>query len=178
MRTINMISTRSIVTATAVLFALLAGPAAVCGKASPVAGSSADYEGIHAVLVLYAKSLDRRDYAGLNSVFSMDATGNYGAAGTYQGIAAIAAFIERALSQCGPTQHLLGSMDIQVTGDRATASTYLQAIHIGKKPGFEGKRLTVWGEYRDKLVRTPAGWRISYRELITIHAEGDIGMVL
>jgi hypothetical protein len=173
-----MLSTRSIVTTTALLCALLAGPAATGAKASATIGSSTDYEGIRAVLVLYAKSLDRRDYAGLKGVFTADATGNYGAAGTYQGLAATSAFIERALSQCGPTQHLLGSMEIQVTGDHATASTYLQAIHIGKKPGFEGKRLTVWGEYRDKLVRTPAGWRISYRELLTIHAEGDIGMVL
>jgi hypothetical protein len=137
-----------------------------------------DREEIRDVLVAYAKSLDRRDYAGLERVFTADATGNYFAAGTYAGLDKISAFIERALSQCGPTQHLLGSIDVNVTGDNATANCYLQAIHLGKKPGYEGKVLTVWGTYRDRLVRTAEGWRIRYRELESTHAEGDIGMEL
>lgn len=134
-----------------------------------------DIEAIRAVLTLYAKSLDRRDFGAMRRVFTPDATGNYHAAGSYQGADVLSAFFERVLSQCGPTQHLLGSMDVQVRGDTATASTYLQAIHIGSKPGFEGQRLTVWGEYRDQLVRTAEGWRIRHRELAPIHAEGDVG---
>jgi len=138
----------------------------------------ADREEIRDVLVLYAKSLDQRDYAGLARVFTPDATGNYFAGGTHVGLANISAFIERALSQCGVTQHLLGSIDVSVQGDAATANCYLAAIHVGKLPGYEGKVLTVWGTYRDRLIRTPGGWRISYRELETTHADGDIGMKL
>jgi len=41
---------------------------------------------------------------------------------------------------------------------------------------YSDRLLTVWGEYRDQLVRTPAGWRIGYRELTTLHAQGDIGL--
>jgi len=134
-----------------------------------------DIEAIRAVLTLYAKSLDRRDFGAMRRVFTPDATGNYHAAGSYQGADVLSAFFEGVLSQCGPTQHLLGSMDVRVQGDTATASTYLQAIHIGSKPGFEGQRLTVWGEYRDQLVRTAEGWRIRHRELAPIHAEGDVG---
>ena len=137
-----------------------------------------DREEIRDVLVLYAKSIDTRDYAGLRGVFAADATGNYFAAGAHAGLAKISAFIERALSQCGPTQHLLGSIDVTVAGDTATAHCYLQAIHVGIQPGYEGKVLTVWGTYRDRLIRTPAGWRICYRELETTHADGDIGMKL
>ena len=137
-----------------------------------------DREEIRDVLVLYAKSLDQRDYAGLRRVFTADATGNYFAAGTFEGLEKLTAFIERALSQCGPTQHLLGSIDVSVLGDSGTASCYLQAIHLGKQPGYEGKVLTVWGTYRDRLIRTPDGWRIQYRELETTHADGDIGMKL
>jgi ketosteroid isomerase-like protein len=154
---------------------LAASTAGGADKRQSVAATS-DVEQIRAVLTLYAKSLDRRDFPALKRVFTADATGNYFAAGTYKGVDAISAFIERVLTQCGRTQHLLGSIDIQVNGNEATASTYLQAIHVGKKPGFEGKIMTVWGEYRDKLLRTADGWRISYRELETIHAEGDIGV--
>jgi len=138
----------------------------------------ADREEIRDVLMLYAKSLDKRDYAALRGVFTADATGNYFAAGTFEGLDKIAAFVERALSQCGPTQHLLGSIDVCVQGDTGTANCYLQAIHLGKQPGYEGKVLTVWGTYRDRLIRTPDGWRIKYRELETTHADGDIGMKL
>jgi ketosteroid isomerase-like protein len=137
-----------------------------------------DIEAIRAVLTLYAKSLDRLDFAAMKRVFTPDATGNYHETGSYQGVDQLSGLFARVLGQCGPTQHLLGSMDIQVRGDEATASTYLQAIHIGSKPGFEGKRLTVWGEYRDQLVRTPEGWRIRHRELAPIHAEGDVGFGL
>jgi len=140
------------------------------------AGAPGDIEAIRNVLTLYAKSLDRRDFAAMKRVFTPDATGNYHESGSYQGVETLSAFFAKVLGQCGPTQHLLGSMDIQVQGDRATASTYLQAIHIGSKPGFEGKRLTVWGEYRDQLVRTAEGWRIRHRELVPIHAEGDAGI--
>jgi len=135
-----------------------------------------DIEAIRGVLTLYAKSLDRRDFAAMTRVFMPDATGEYHAAGRYRGIEELCGLFSRVLGQCGPTQHLLGSMDIEVRGDTATASTYLQAIHIGIKPGFEGGRMTVWGEYRDQLVRTPQGWRIRHRELAPIHAEGDIGI--
>jgi hypothetical protein len=157
---------------------LLAPPAAWCAEPASSATAPSDYEQIRAVLTLYAKLLDRREYAGLKRVFTPDATGNYHDAGTYEGLPAITGLMNKALSQCARTQHLLGSMDIQVNGDEATASTYLQAIHVGKNPGYEGKLLTIWGEYRDKLVRTPDGWRIQYRELATIHAVGDIGMKL
>ena len=140
-------------------------------------GSPGDIEAIRGVLTLYAKSLDRRDFAAMKRVFTVDATGNYHESGRYQGVDTLSAFFERVLSQCGATQHLLGSMDIRVDGDTATASTYLQAIHIGSKPGFEGRRMTVGGEYRDQLVRTAEGWRIRHRELAPIHAAGDIGIV-
>lgn len=30
--------------------------------------------------------------------------------------------------------------------------------------------------YNDQLVKTAAGWRISYRKLTVIHAQGDIGL--
>jgi ketosteroid isomerase-like protein len=138
----------------------------------------ADVEAVRAVLLLYTKALDRRDFAALRRVFTADATGEYFAAGQYQGVAQISTFIERALKQCGPTQHLLANLDVSLAGDSAVANSYLQAIHVGIKPGFEGQVLTVWGTYRDKLVRTPEGWRIAYRELETLHAAGDIGLQL
>lgn len=136
----------------------------------------ADLEEIRRVLSLYCKCLDQRRFADLDAVFTDDTVGVYREAGTYHGREAVSRFIEAALTQCGPTQHLIGSIDLAVDGDRATGSCYLQAIHLAKKPGYEGRVWTFWGEYLDEFRRTPQGWRISRRELATIHMDGDIGL--
>lgn len=159
--------------ATIVAAVWLTGP--FMAHAAESVASPGDHEQIRTVLTLYAKSLDRRNYAALKNVFTPDAIGVYDSV-TYDGIEAITGLMVRVLTQCAATQHLLGSQDIQVSGDSATASTYLQAIHVGKNPGFEGRLMTYYGEYVDRLVRTKDGWRIARRELKPMHIEGDIGI--
>lgn len=131
---------------------------------------------IQSVLNLYATALDARDWAALDGVFTADASANYGELGEFRGRQAIVDLVSHVLNQCGPTQHLLGNYRIAVDGDSATAACYLQAIHVGLG-AHQGKLMTVWGEYRDRLVKTADGWRIVHRQLAGIHAEGDIGVV-
>jgi ketosteroid isomerase-like protein len=132
---------------------------------------------IERVLKRYASALDSRDWAGLDDVFTEDATAHFQGMGHFNGRAAIVALIDGALAMAGGTQHLLGNIVIDVDGDEARSKCYLQAIHAGKGE-FAGKAMTVWGEYRDRLRRTPAGWRIVHRELAGIHADGDVGMAI
>mgnify|MGYP003700406985 CR=1 FL=1 len=130
---------------------------------------------IEKVLNRYATALDSRNWSELAEVFAPDATANYQGIGLCNGLGEIVELVKSVLGQCGPTQHLLGNVDVQVNGSEAQARCYLQAIHVGIGD-YEGQILTVWGEYRDELRRTPAGWRIVYRELAGIHTEGDIGL--
>lgn len=139
------------------------------------AGVLVDQANIQRVLNRYATSLDSRQWAGLDEVFTADASAHYGVIGHFNGRVAIAGLVAHVLNQCGPTQHLLGNYDIEVVGDNATATCYLQAIHAGIGD-FQGKIMTVWGQYRDKLIRTADGWRIVQRELVSIHSDGDIGI--
>jgi len=134
-----------------------------------------DRQEIEAVLFLYAHLLDKKRYAQLTEVFTPEATANYVGMAECKGVEAIIGLVSGVLDRCGNTQHLLGNVQIDVQGDKATASCYLQAIHVGLGD-YSDRLLTVWGEYRDQLVRTPAGWRIGYRELTTLHAQGDIGL--
>lgn len=92
-----------------------------------------------------------------------------------RGVDSVIELVSEFLGRCGNTQHLLGNFQINVQGDRATASCYLQAIHEGLGD-YSGQLLTVWGEYRDELQRTGDSWRISYRELAVISSQGDIGL--
>lgn len=129
------------------------------------------------VLNLYAASLDAHDWPALDQVFAEGAVADFQGIGRFDGRAAIVELIRSVLSQAGATQHLLGNFRISVNGDRAHAKSYLQAIQAGKD-SFAGSKMTVWGEYRDTLERTASGWRIVYRELAGIHAEGDIGIAI
>lgn len=130
---------------------------------------------IEEVLNRYAIALDSRDWNALDQVFTSDATALYHGPGHFQGREAIVGLVRSVLEKCGATQHLLGNVRISLDGEKAEAKCYLQAIHAGKG-AYEGKVMTFWGEYRDKLVKTVDGWRISYRELAALHVEGDIGI--
>jgi 3-phenylpropionate/cinnamic acid dioxygenase small subunit len=129
---------------------------------------------IEDLLNRYATALDSRDWAALDQVFAPNATAHFQGIGHFEDRDAIVAVIRSVLGQCGPTQHLLGNMRIEINGEEAHAKSYLQAIHAGLGK-YAGEKMTVWGEYRDTLKRTPQGWRIVHRELVAIHGEGDIG---
>lgn len=134
-----------------------------------------DRREIEAVLFLYAQLLDTKKYDRLTEVFVPEATAHYVGVGDCNGAQSIIDLVSGVLDRCGNTQHLIGNVRIDVQGTEASAACYLQAIHAGLGD-YSNQLLIIWGEYRDRLVKTPAGWRIAYRELITLHSQGDIGL--
>ena len=122
-------------------------------------------------------AIDAQDWPALDQVFTEDAVADFQGIGRFEGRAAIVELIRSVVSQVAATQHLIGNFSIVVNGDQAHAKSYLQAIQAGKGR-FAGSKMTVWGEYRDRLQRTASGWRIVYRELVGMHAEGDIGVAV
>ena len=71
-----------------------------------------------------------------------------------------AAAARRASGISGPgtgTRHLLTPLVIEVSGDSASAVSYLAFL--------AGTSVAVVSTYRDTLVRTSAGWRISERDI-------------
>jgi len=61
---------------------------------------------------------------------------------------------------------------VEVSGDTAKASCYLQANHF--QEGLpSGDVFVVWAKYRDDFVRTAGGWKIKKRYLDTISAGGN-----
>ena len=135
----------------------------------------ADHLEIQSVINLYASALDKQQWSALGVVFTEDAVADFVGIGACEGRQAITDLVTSVLTQCAATQHLLGNISIQVSGDRATATCYLSAMHAGLGD-YASDIFTVWGEYADQLIRTPEGWRIAHRTLTTIHATGDIGL--
>ena len=126
-----------------------------------------DRQAIVEVIDRYGLSLDAKDYARFQTCFTRDAKVTYeGLDQPLDGPEATAAFCERALASFIATQHLLGNYDITIDGDRASAQTYLHATHVAP-PESGGAILIVGGTYVDELVRTPEGWKIAERELVS-----------
>jgi 3-phenylpropionate/cinnamic acid dioxygenase small subunit len=134
-----------------------------------------DRQAVVDVLNRYARCLDNRDWNGLDSVFDLNVTGDYGAVLT--GRTTLVEMIRGLLDACGPTQHLLGNYVIDTDGDTARADTQARVIHIG---AGERAALTPYesiGTYHDELRRTEDGWRITHRRFAVRISIGDIGIL-
>jgi hypothetical protein len=132
----------------------------------------ADRQAIIGVLNSYATCLDARDWAGLDEVFHPEATAVYGA--RLEGRSEIVASIRGFLGGCGPSQHLLGNYEIHIGGDHADAVTKARVIHVGAGSRAGLTPYEAIGVYRDRLVRTPYGWRITHRTFDVHISIGDI----
>jgi hypothetical protein len=127
------------------------------------------------VMNAYTTALDTRDWDLLASCFTAagDADfGNLAGVGVLDSPQAVVDLCRGALENLQATQHLQGNYVVEVDGDRAQASCYLQANHfLDGAPG--GNVFVVWAKYRDRFVRTGDGWKIEHRNLDTISAGGN-----
>lgn len=123
----------------------------------------------------YAIALDTRDWSALVDLFSEDVSGNYGGIET-ENRDGLIEMIRSFLGGCGPSQHLFSNHRIKINGDRASSAFYGRVMHAGLG---EQKNLLFdfWGEYRDELLRTEQGWRISKRLQVPFHATGDASIL-
>ena len=118
---------------------------------------------LHQVLIAYARLCDGRDWALMEQVFSADASARYGGR-ALPGRATILAMLRNPLGGCGPTQHLLGNLQVGVEGEQVTSRIEVRASHRGTG---EKKELTYdcMGHYQDRWTHTPQGWRIAHRAM-------------
>ncbi|MDO9407709.1 nuclear transport factor 2 family protein [Patulibacter sp.] len=132
-----------------------------------------DREAVRALLLRYARALDSHDWPLLRTVFLPDAVADYGELeGRNEGVEEIIAACHRALVGLDSSQHLVGNVEVEVDGDAATASCYLHAQHYLVSPSGVNT-FVVGGTYRDRIVRTPDGWRIEHRALATTWTDGN-----
>jgi hypothetical protein len=121
-------------------------------------------------------ALDDRDWARLRTCFTPDAYGDYAGIGALHGYEAVERACRHALEPLAASQHLLGNHAVTVDGDEARASCYFQAQHV--RPGTPGGgTYVVAGTYRDRMVRTPEGWRIAERRLSVTWTEGNAAVL-
>jgi len=127
---------------------------------------------IYRCLVRFARAMDHRDWSALDDIVREDATAELGT-GELRGRAAIVALMRSFLDDCGPTQHLLGNVTIEVDGDTACSSCYVSDMHKGT-----GERaaltFSTLGEYHDRWRREDGAWRMIHRTKLNRAQLGDI----
>jgi hypothetical protein len=135
-----------------------------------------DERDIHRALVRFARIADAKSFDRLDEVFAMDVCFDYGSGQVENGLDALRALMSHHLSRCGGTQHLIGSVSVDVDGDRAISSAYVQARHqrVGE---FLGPVFDSNGEYVDRWERRPEGWRIVRRIVTWAANTGDPAII-
>ena len=115
----------------------------------------------------------------LTEIFTQDAVQDYrsilGPEGVIHGTAPLIAGAHYNMgegSNCGQTHHNVVNFRITVSGDTAKAKVHYYAVHLGVGK-YPGAVYSMWGEYDDTLVRTPAGWRVQHRMYRCFITEGQ-----
>jgi len=130
-------------------------------------------------LGLFARILDQKRWNDLQDVFATDLTFNYGL-GEEAGIDALERNMRRYLDQCGPTQHLIGSVIVDMEGseggNEATSRAYVQARHQRRDDPL-GPIFDTTGEYIDRWRNGDDGWRIVRRDALWFLHAGDPAVI-
>lgn len=120
----------------------------------------------------FARIADAKSFDELGDVFAEDVVFDYGSGRNEHGLSALGALMSRHLDRCGGTQHLIGSILVDVDGDGAISHAYVQARHQG--PGqLVGPVFDSNGEYVDRWERRSEGWRIVRRDVTWAANTGD-----
>lgn len=124
------------------------------------------------LLARYSFAIDERDWDALDDIFTPDARIDYSETGGAAGsLAAIKRWLPLALERFPIFQHLVATTRLDLDGDRAASRTILfnPMVHEGESGERQTFFIGLW--YRDRLVRTIAGWRICerYEEMAWVH---------
>ena len=115
------------------------------------------------LLTRYATALDAKDWDLFSTCFTPDAFIDYTAAGGVKGkFPEVRDWLAQVMAGFPMTQHLVTNRAVQIGGDTATSRCCL-FNPMGVKDGDGLAVFLEGGYYRDKLVRTPDGWRIAER---------------
>jgi len=123
-------------------------------------------------LGLFARMIDDKRWADASEIFAEDVSFDYGLGGEQQGLNTLRQWMSSFLDTCGNTQHLIGSILVNVDGDNAVSRSYVMARH--QRPDDpQGPVQDSNGEYIDRWERRVQGWRIVRRDAVWAMRVGE-----
>ena len=134
-----------------------------------------DKAAIEAVLKRYARALDEKAFDDLDACFTPDAHLDYTCAGGIAGAyPEVKAWLVEVLPPIAEMQHFTTNVELVLDGDTATGTSYTLNVNGMRVASGEVKHMIVGAQYVDRFVRTPDGWRISYRREDRLAAFGHV----
>lgn len=127
-------------------------------------------------LARFARLIDAKAWDRMGEVFAEDLSFDYGTGEDQHGMAALIAQMRRFLDVCGPTQHLIGSVMVDIAGNDATSRAYVQARHQ-RADDPAGPAFDTNGDYIDRWQRRPEGWRIARRDAVWATHTGNPAII-
>lgn len=123
-----------------------------------------DRTAINDLLVRYCHTIDDKDWAAFASLFTPDAILDFTAFGGPRcGVPGLVEFLRGVARQVHDWQHTISTVLLTVDGDvvRSRAAAQVMMITHGDDSFDQVVFTGLW--YRDRLVRTDQGWKISER---------------
>jgi hypothetical protein len=117
---------------------------------------------IQQLMIDYSSAIDGKRFDDLDDVFTADAYIDYRVTGGIDGqFPEVKAWLKDVLPNFPAYYHMLGNVDVRITGDTASSRTICFNPMVfnaeEKQILFDG----IW--YVDEFVRTADGWRMSKR---------------
>jgi ketosteroid isomerase-like protein len=122
-------------------------------------------------LLRYCSSVDVKDFDTVRTLFADDATASYGGSDWIQGADTIVAWLRAMTAEQAYQHHLLSvyHVDLDETGDEATALSYLTSHQVGSADPDTVLQLV--SRYYDTLRRVDGAWKIVKKEYVIGWAE-------
>lgn len=116
---------------------------------------------IYRNLVRFAQAMDNRDWLNFKALTIDSVAADLGL-GLKTGRDEMVATIRRYLDGCGVTQHMLGNVLIDVTGNTASSQAYVCDMHLGKGDKQQLSFHTL-GLYKDQWQKIDGQWLMTQR---------------
>jgi hypothetical protein len=144
-----------------------------------MATNATDIQEIQAAVTRVAHHIDDHDWPKLRAQFAdevqADYTSLFGGAPQDQRADDLMNAWQRLLGAI-VTQHVLGPIDVEVTGETAAAACHLRAYHV-KQGAPGGDEWLLAGHYVFGLRRSASGWKIRTMKLVVIHQSGNLKLL-
>lgn len=136
-------------------------------------------ETVRQAVVKVAHYIDGKRWSDLRTLYASevetDYTSLFGGSPQKQSGDALINGWRGALSRV-TTQHLLGPIDVEISGSVVTAHCHVRAIHY-VRGAAGGEYWEVLGHYRFELVQETAGWKIARMTLETQMQIGNTNLL-
>jgi len=141
--------------------------------------TASDIVEIQGVVTRVAHGIDERRWEQLRAQFADDVQTDYtslfgGAPQDQRADDLIDAW--RNLLGAIVTQHLLGPVEVELSGDVARAECHVRAYHV-KKGAPGGDEWMLAGHYVFELSRAASTWKIRKMKLVVIHQSGNLKLL-